>query len=139
MVLVAMGSLGSAYSPPMTRCHLRSLAVVLIGLLAVPTPLATQPATPDWIARSNAYANILLRVMARLAPESSAERGVEGLDEATSYFYGYTRLMQLRADVERVTGRSFDAQAFHDFVLSQGLLPPVLMHEAVMARFAGRK
>ena len=49
------------------------------------------------------------------------------------------RLLQLRADVERATGRSFNAQAFHDFVLSQGLLPPTLMREAVMARFAGRK
>ena len=49
------------------------------------------------------------------------------------------RLLQLRAGVERSTGRSFNAQAFHEFVLSQGLLPPTLMREAVMARFAGRK
>jgi len=59
--------------------------------------------------------------------------------QATSCFDGYTRLMQLRADVEQTLGRSFDQQAFHDFVLSQGLLPPALMREAVMARFAGRK
>ena len=59
--------------------------------------------------------------------------------QATSYFYGYTRLLQLRADVEAKMGGTFNQQAFHDFVLSQGLLPPALMREAVMARFVGPK
>jgi uncharacterized protein (DUF885 family) len=55
--------------------------------------------------------------------------------QATSYFYGYTRLVELRADVEKAMGASFDQQAFHDFVLAQGLLPPALMRDAVTARF----
>jgi uncharacterized protein (DUF885 family) len=55
--------------------------------------------------------------------------------QATSYFYGYTRLVELRADVEKAMGASFNQQAFHDFVLAQGLLPPALMREAVTARF----
>jgi uncharacterized protein (DUF885 family) len=55
--------------------------------------------------------------------------------QATSYFYGYTRLVELRADVEKAMGASFDQQAFHDFVLAQGLLPPALMREAVTTRF----
>jgi uncharacterized protein (DUF885 family) len=55
--------------------------------------------------------------------------------QATSYFYGYTRLVELRGDVERAMGASFNQQAFHDFVLAQGLLPPALMREAVTARF----
>ena len=55
--------------------------------------------------------------------------------QATSYFYGYTRLVELRAEVEKAIGRAFDQQAFHDFVLAQGLLPPALMREAVTARF----
>lgn len=55
--------------------------------------------------------------------------------QAAAYFYGYTRLLQLRADVERAQGASFNARAFHDFVLAQGLLPPGLLREAVMAHF----
>jgi uncharacterized protein (DUF885 family) len=43
--------------------------------------------------------------------------------QATSYFYGYTRLRELRKDVEAKLGAKFDAQKFHDFVLAQGLLP----------------
>ena len=44
--------------------------------------------------------------------------------QATSYFCGYSRLLELRTDTERMLGEQFDRQAFNDFVLSQGLLPP---------------
>ena len=57
--------------------------------------------------------------------------------QATSYFYGYTRLMDLRAETERVMGRRFNQQQFHDFILSQGMLPPNLLRQAVMTEFAG--
>jgi uncharacterized protein (DUF885 family) len=33
-------------------------------------------------------------------------------------------------------GARFNQQAFHDFVLSQGLLPPNLLRVAVLTRFA---
>jgi uncharacterized protein (DUF885 family) len=55
--------------------------------------------------------------------------------QATSYFYGYTKLVALRAEVEKAQGSSFNQQAFHDFILSQGLLPPALMRDAVLANF----
>jgi uncharacterized protein (DUF885 family) len=55
--------------------------------------------------------------------------------QATSYFYGYTKLVALRADIEKALGASFNQQAFHDFILSQGLLPPALMRDAVTAHF----
>ncbi len=55
--------------------------------------------------------------------------------QATSYFYGYTHLMQLRADVEKALGPHFDQQKFHDFILAQGLLPPDLLRQAVMSNF----
>jgi uncharacterized protein (DUF885 family) len=55
--------------------------------------------------------------------------------QATSYFYGYTKLMELRTDVEKTLGSSFDQLAFHDFILSQGLLPPALMRQTVVERF----
>lgn len=55
--------------------------------------------------------------------------------QATAYFCGYTRLMELRAEVERRLGDRFDRQAFHDFILAQGLLPPSLLAKAVMEGF----
>ena len=57
--------------------------------------------------------------------------------QATSYFYGYTKLMQLRADVEKLMANRFDQQKFHDFILAQGLLPPDLQRKAVMQDFVG--
>ena len=55
--------------------------------------------------------------------------------QATSYFYGYTRLLALRKDVEAKMGKKFDAMKFHDFILAQGLLPPDLLRKAVMEQF----
>ncbi len=43
--------------------------------------------------------------------------------------------MELRAEVERRLGDPFDRQAFHDFILAQGLLPPSLLAKAVMEGF----
>ena len=58
--------------------------------------------------------------------------------QATSYFYGYTRLSELRADTERELGAKFNQQNFHDFILGQGLLPPALLRKAVFADFIGK-
>jgi hypothetical protein len=55
--------------------------------------------------------------------------------QANSYFYGYTKLLQLRKDTEAALGPKFDLQKFHDFILAQGLLPPDLMRQAVMEDF----
>ena len=55
--------------------------------------------------------------------------------QATSYFYGYTRLMRLRADTEEAMGSQFDQLKFHDFILSLGTLPPDLLREAVIEHF----
>ena len=55
--------------------------------------------------------------------------------QANSYFYGYTRLLSLRKETEAALGARFDAEKFHDFILSQGLLPPDLMHAAVLDGF----
>jgi len=58
--------------------------------------------------------------------------------QAVSYFDGLTRLLALRADVEKTMGPKFNAQKFHDFILSQGLLPPGLLRKAVMTEFVPR-
>ena len=55
--------------------------------------------------------------------------------QATSYYYGYTRLLELRAEVEKKLGPKFDAKKFHDFILSQGLLPPGIMRKTALAAF----
>jgi len=57
--------------------------------------------------------------------------------QATAYFCGYSRLMELRADAERTLGDRFDRRAFHDFVLAQGVLPPALLRRAVLEGFVG--
>jgi Bacterial protein of unknown function (DUF885) len=55
--------------------------------------------------------------------------------QANSYFYGYARLLALRKETEAALGSKFDQRKFHDFILSQGLLPPDLMRKAVLDGF----
>ena len=55
--------------------------------------------------------------------------------QATSYFNGYLRLMELRAETELVLGKKFNQLAFHDFILAQGLLPPSLIKKAINDEF----
>ncbi|MCX6608828.1 MAG: DUF885 domain-containing protein [Acidobacteria bacterium] len=55
--------------------------------------------------------------------------------QATSYFYGYLNLLALRQEVEKALGAKFRPRPFHDFILSQGLLPPKLLRQAVLAEF----
>ncbi|MGD0052470.1 MAG: DUF885 domain-containing protein [Vulcanimicrobiaceae bacterium] len=57
--------------------------------------------------------------------------------QATSYFFGYMKLVALREETERALGARFDACAFHDFILDQGLLPPAALRAAVLERFVG--
>ncbi|MEH6463036.1 MAG: DUF885 domain-containing protein [Shewanella psychromarinicola] len=55
--------------------------------------------------------------------------------QAGSYFYGLSRLLEIRAGVEIALGDKFDRLAFNNFVLKQGLIPPQLMAEAVNKHF----
>jgi uncharacterized protein (DUF885 family) len=56
--------------------------------------------------------------------------------QATSYFYGFTKIRALRSEVEQKMGPRFDARAFHDAILDQGLLPPDLMRAAVLKKLS---
>jgi hypothetical protein len=58
--------------------------------------------------------------------------------QAVSYFDGYTRLREIRSETEKALGPKFNVQRFHDFILSQGLLPPDLLRKAVMTDFIGK-
>ncbi len=55
--------------------------------------------------------------------------------QATAYYYGYSKMQALRAQTELRLADRFDQQAFHDFVLAQGLLPPDILKVAVMEEF----
>jgi hypothetical protein len=59
--------------------------------------------------------------------------------QATSYYYGYTRLNALRTRVELAQAGHFNALAFHDFIVNQGLLPFDLLEQAVLTEFAPAK
>ena len=55
--------------------------------------------------------------------------------QATAYYYGYNKMQALRAQTELKLRDKFDQQAFHDFILDQGMLPPSILKEAVMNEF----
>jgi len=59
--------------------------------------------------------------------------------QAVSYFDGYTRLLQIRQAAEKALGPKFNVGRFHDFILSQGLLPPDLLRKAVMEDFVAKQ
>jgi uncharacterized protein (DUF885 family) len=53
--------------------------------------------------------------------------------QATSYFYGFLRLLEIREEVAKKLGKAFQPKQFHDFVLAQGLIPPQLLRKAALA------
>lgn len=55
--------------------------------------------------------------------------------QAGSYFYGYTRILELRMQTELALGKKFDRKAFNNFLLDQGLLPPDQLAKAVREQF----
>jgi Bacterial protein of unknown function (DUF885) len=55
--------------------------------------------------------------------------------QATAYYYGYAHMQGLRTKTELALQGEFDQQAFHDFILEQGLLPPDILRKAVMEEF----
>ncbi len=55
--------------------------------------------------------------------------------QAGSYFYGYARILELRAETELALGDKFDRLAFNNFLLDQGMLPPDLLAKAVREQF----
>ena len=49
------------------------------------------------------------------------------------------QLQALRAETELSLRDKFSAQAYHDFILAQGLLPPAVLHKSVMDDFVAPK
>jgi Bacterial protein of unknown function (DUF885) len=59
--------------------------------------------------------------------------------QATSYFYGYERQQAIRARAEMALGDKFDMLSYHDFIVSQGLLPPEVLEQAVMEEYVAKR
>ncbi|MES2809076.1 MAG: DUF885 domain-containing protein [Bacteroidota bacterium] len=75
-------------------------------------------------------------VQSRAFAQQEVERySLRAPGQANSYFYGYTKMIQLRKDTEAILGSKFNQLKFHDFILAQGILPPALLREAVMNDF----
>jgi uncharacterized protein (DUF885 family) len=55
--------------------------------------------------------------------------------QAGSYFYGYSRILELRMQTELALGEKFDRLAFNNFLIDQGMLPPDLLGKAVREQF----
>lgn len=55
--------------------------------------------------------------------------------QATAYYYGYGKMQALRTQTELKLKDDFNQQAYHDFILDQGMLPPELLKQAVMEEF----
>jgi hypothetical protein len=89
------------------------------------------------ISREEAYRVLEqdVAVSHALATEEVERYTFEAPGQAPSYFCGYQRLMEMRTETERALGARFDRQRYHDFVLSQGLVPPSLLRQAVIEEF----
>jgi hypothetical protein len=55
--------------------------------------------------------------------------------QATAYYYGFNKMQSLRTQTELKLRGDFNQQAFHDFILDQGMLPPHILKDAVMNEF----
>ncbi len=99
--------------------------MVNLGLI---TPAEVQRFLEEQVVLSPAMADSEVRRYTFMAP-----------GQATAYFYGYIQLMAMRAEAELELGDRFDRKAFHDFILSQGMLPPNLLEKAVLQDFVGSR
>ncbi|MGH8631398.1 MAG: DUF885 domain-containing protein, partial [Burkholderiales bacterium] len=55
--------------------------------------------------------------------------------QATSCYYGYMNIRSMRLEAELALKDKFNQQAFHDFIIAQGLLPPAQLRKAIMEEF----
>jgi uncharacterized protein (DUF885 family) len=55
--------------------------------------------------------------------------------QAPAYFCGYTRMMEMRSEVERRLGDKFDQQKYHDFLMGVGPVPMALVRKALLEDF----
>ncbi len=71
----------SALCRPSRTAKVRALVMVSMALAIAPVAALAQPKQPEWIQKSNANAQVLMGVFAKLAPEQAGRMGVPGLDQ----------------------------------------------------------
>jgi hypothetical protein len=118
------------YMPPEGR--LASLQFLLLRVvrawldpalqLALVTPEAARRVLAEDVVLSPAMVEQELRRYMFFAP-----------GQAASYWYGYTRMLALAAEVRNRQGPKSSSVTFHDALLAQGLLPPEELRRAVHA------
>src|ERR1700739_2452158 len=69
------------------------------------------------------------------AKEEVARYTYQSPGQAAAYFYGYMTLRELRERTELALAAKFNEKAYHDFILSQGLLPLNQMAKALQEEF----
>jgi uncharacterized protein (DUF885 family) len=57
----------------------------------------------------------------------------------TGYFIGWVKIKELRQQAEEQLGEDFDIQAFHDAILSHGILPIQVMEQVVREWMAAQQ
>jgi len=55
--------------------------------------------------------------------------------QAPAYFCGYTRMMELRSEVERRLGEKFDQLKYHDFLMGIGPVPIIMVRQILLEDF----
>ena len=57
--------------------------------------------------------------------------------QATSYYIGYLRILELRQQMQTAQGDAFDLREFHNLVLGNGAVPLDILTQMVQARLGG--
>jgi hypothetical protein len=89
-----------------TRPLLLALSITAVLALAAPAPLRAQDATPAasaapvWVAKSNAYAQILVRAQGPFQPEQLSFLGIPGYDDQV-FDFGPGYQQRYRAAMQR--------------------------------------
>ena len=87
---------------------------------------------PDAALRILTRDVVLSEPLARLELERYTDK-LPG--QAPAYFCGYTRMMEMRSEVERRLGDKFDQQKYHDFLMGVGPVPMALVRKALLEDF----
>jgi uncharacterized protein (DUF885 family) len=68
-------------APPFRRRTIAALLALAAGLALAMPALAQPQAPPEWVQKSNAHAQVLLDLFAKLSPEGAGRLGVPGYDD----------------------------------------------------------
>jgi len=94
--------------------------------------LQTGDISPETALRVLTHEVVLSEPLARLELERYIDKNP---GQAPAYFCGYTRMMDLRAEIEHRLGEKFDQLKYHDALMSIGPVPISLVRRTLMEDF----